>query len=80
MLRLAEFAVFLVPLCAFLLWRAARARGLSGPPPRQLALILAVLVALGAVLSVLAVRERLPPGRYVPAQVIDGRIVPGHTE
>ena len=79
MIRLAELAVFLVPMLAFGLWRLAVARGLSGPPPRQLALIFAMLIALGALLSFMAVRERLPPGAYVPAQMIDGRIVPGHS-
>ena len=80
MIRLAELAVFLVPLAAFIVWRLALARGIPGPPPRQLAVLFAVLLVLGAWLSVVAVRERLPPGEYVPAQVIDGRIVPGHTK
>ena len=79
MIRVGELAVFLVPLLAVIVWRAAVARGLDGPPPRQLAAIFAGLVLLAAVLSFMAIEERLPPGEYVPAQVIDGRIVPGHT-
>ena len=80
MIRLAELAVFLVPLAAFGLWRVAVARGLDGPAPRQLGAILVGLLTLAAVLVFLAGRERLPPGRYVPAEVRDGRIVPGHAE
>ena len=80
MIRTAELAVFLVPLLALLLWRMAVARGLSGPPPRQLAVLFALLAAFAAFLGVLASRERLPPGRYVPAQVVNGRVVPGHSE
>ncbi len=80
MIRAAELAVFLAPLAAFLLWRAARARGLNAPPPRQLALILAALAVLGGLLFVFSDRDRLPPGRYVPAHQENGQIVEGHTE
>lgn len=80
MIRVAELAVFLAPVLAYVLWRVSIARGMDGPPPRQLALILAGLLALGAALAFFAVRERLPPGRYVPAQFENGQIIQGHSE
>jgi hypothetical protein len=78
MVRILELAIFLAPALAFLLWRVAVARGLDGPPPRQIALIFAGLLALGAGLAWFAVEDRLPPGLYVPAELVDGRIVQGH--
>ena len=78
MARFAELAAFLVPIAAFVLWRVALARGRSGPEPRQLAMLAVALLLFGAGLIYLAERDRLPPGRYIPAQVVDGRIVPGH--
>lgn len=80
MMVAGEFLVFLVPMLAFVLWRLAAARGLDGPAPRQLVLIGIGLLTVGATLAFFAVREKLPPGRYVPAQTRDGRIVPGHVE
>lgn len=79
-MRFAELAVFLAPLLAVLVWRRAVARGLDGPPARHLGWMLAGLAVFGAGLGWFATRERLPPGRYVPAHVEDGRIVPGHAE
>jgi len=80
MIRLAEFAVFLAPLAAFLLWRAALARGLAGPPPRQLAFLFAALILTCGGLVYLAERDSLPPGPYIPATVINGKIIEGHTQ
>lgn len=80
MIAAGEFMVFLVPLLAFVLWRLAVARGLDGPAPAHLVIILIGLLTVGATLVFIALHERLPPGRYVPAQVRDGRIVPGHSE
>lgn len=79
MLRLLEVLVFLAPLAAYVLWRVTLARG-EGPPPRVLLGILAGLLLFGAVLVWFGLRgERLAPGeRYVPAELRDGRIVPGH--
>ena len=79
MIRLAELAVFFAPLAAFFLWRAAVARGLEGPAPRQLYLILALLIALGGVLVLLGEHERLPPGRYIPAHTENGEVIAGHS-
>ncbi len=80
MIRAAELAMFLAPLLGLVLWRMAAVRGMRAPPPRQLLLLLAGLVAIEAVLVTMAVRDRLPPGHYVPPEVRDGRIVPGHVE
>ncbi len=80
MIRLAELAIFAAPILAFMLWRAAIARGLEGPPPRQLVAIGAALLLIAAGLVALAETERLPPGRYIPAQLVDGHIVQGHTQ
>ena len=80
MIRLAEVAIFLAPLTAFLLWRMAAARGLDGPPSRQMALIALGLLVLGGGLAAMAVRDRLPPGQYVPASLQGGEIVPGHAK
>lgn len=79
MLRLLELLVFLAPLAAYVLWRVTLARG-EGPPPRVLLGILAGLLLFGAGLVWFGLRgERLDPGeRYVPAELRDGRIVPGH--
>jgi hypothetical protein len=44
-----------------------------------LALLVAVLIMAGG-LVYYAESERLPPGRYVPARLVDGHIVRGHTE
>lgn len=79
MIRLAEFALFLAPLGAYLLWRSTVARGQQGPSPRVLSAIFAGLLLFGAVLAWFGVHDRLPPGaRYIPAELRDGRIVPGH--
>ena len=78
MLRLAELSLFLAPLAAYLLWRRTFARGVPPSWP-LLSLILAGLLLFGAGLAWFGVSERLPPGtRYVPPQLLDGRIVPGH--
>ncbi len=79
MIRIIEVAVFFAPALAFLLWRVAIARGLDGPPPRQIALIFVGLLAMGAGLAWYAAEDRLGPGLYVPAELVDGRIVQGHS-
>lgn len=79
MIRLAELALFLAPLGAYVLWRGTVARGQAGPSPRVLSALLTGLLVFGAVLAWFGVHDRLPPGaRYVPAQLRDGVIVPGH--
>ncbi|GAC1341290.1 MAG: hypothetical protein NVSMB18_13090 [Acetobacteraceae bacterium] len=79
MIRLAELALFLAPIAAYLIWRFAVVRGRPGPSPQALAVILALLLAFGAALAWFGVTERDPAGsHYVPAQMRDGRVVPGH--
>ena len=80
MIRFAELAMFLAPMLGLVLWRLAVVRGMRAPPPRQLVMLLVGLVAIEAMLVTIAVRDRLPPGHYVPPEVRDGRIVPGHVE
>ena len=79
MIRLAELALFLAPLGAYLLWRAAAARGKEGPSARVLAGIFAVLLAFGGVLAWTVAHDHSSSGaQYQPAEWRDGRIVPGH--
>ena len=79
MIRAAELALFLAPIAAYVLWRVTAARGQAGPSPRVLSAILVGLLIFGGGLAWFGVHERLPAGaRYVPAQLRDGRVVPGH--
>jgi hypothetical protein len=77
MLRLAEFALLLAPLAAFIAWRLLAA---SGGPSNLLLISAAVAVcALAAMLFWLIDTEGLRRGAdYVPATLQDGQIVPGH--
>ena len=79
MIRAAELALFLAPLAAYVLWRVTVARGQAGPSPRVLSAILVGLLIFGGGLAWFGVHERLPAGsRYVPAELRNGEIVPGH--
>ncbi len=78
MLRTGELIAFLAPFLAYLAWR----RIVAGKPPSPAALgaTFLGLALFGAALAWLGVHRALVPGaRYVPAQVVDGRIVPGHS-
>jgi hypothetical protein len=76
-LRLLEVGLFLLPFAAFLLWRAGALSG--APSPAQLVVAAVLLVVMAAALAWLSTDDTLRPGqRYVPAQLQDGRIVPGH--
>ena len=77
MIRLAELALFLAPFAAYLIWNLTAARG--GPSPTVLAVSACGLLLLAAALVWFALQERLAPGEvYVPAQLQNGRIMPGH--
>ena len=79
MIRAAELALFLAPVAAYALWRVTVARGQVGPSPRVLSAILVGLLIFGGGLAWFGVHQRLPAGaRYVPAQLRDGQVVPGH--
>jgi len=76
--RFAEFALFLVPLLTFVLWRRMAARA-TGLPSWALVAIVVALASVGALLVALALIEGAPPGAvYVPPHMEDGRVVPGH--
>lgn len=76
-MRLAELLLFLAPFAAFIAWRLSAG---SGGPSRPLLIGAACALALLAgTLAWLSQRHALPPGTaYVPAELQDGRIVPGH--
>jgi predicted lipoprotein len=44
-----------------------------------LLLMFAAVMVLAVGLIVYTEQDRLPPGRYVPAQLVNGQIVPGHS-
>lgn len=69
--------LFLAPFAAVIAWRLSL--GVGGPP-LSLLIGAACALALLAVLLVWMSQERaLPPGTtYVPAELQNGRIVPGH--
>lgn len=77
MLRAVEVALLLGPLAVAVLWlRLARS---GGPSRRVLGGAACGLALLVAALVSLSQQDRI--GRYesyVPARVVDGRIVPGH--
>jgi hypothetical protein len=77
MLRLAEIGLLLGPLAAAVVWLRFSRGG--GPSPRVVAAALCGLALLTAALVWMSQQDRI--GRYdayVPAQVVDGRIIPGH--
>jgi uncharacterized RDD family membrane protein YckC len=79
MIRLAELALFLAPLAAYILWRVTVTRGQQGPSPALLSGILVGLLGFGAGLAWFGVRERFAASAdYVPAVLQDGRVVQGH--
>jgi hypothetical protein len=77
MLRLAEIALLLAPFAAFALWRLLASGG--GPTPALVGAAAGALVLIAAALFWLTSHNALGPGEaYVPAQMQNGRIVPGH--
>lgn len=76
-MRLLEVALFLVPFAAFAAWWLLAMN--RGPSPAAVAIAAAGLLVLALALIWFAEQGTLGPGQsYVPAQVEDGRIVPGH--
>lgn len=73
-MRLAEVALFLAPFLLFVLWWRLGARSRLAASA-----IVGVVLLILATLTWLALSTGLPrSGGYVPAQLEDGRIVPGH--
>lgn len=78
MLRTGELITFLAPFLAFLVWRRLSVG--RGPTGATLVATFVGLALFGAALAWFGVHEALAPGgRYVPAHVVDGRIVPGQS-
>lgn len=78
MIRGIEILMFLAPVVAFVVWRRF---GAGRMVPTRTALIVAciVLVAMIAGLAWTGLHERHAEGTlYVPAQMRNGQIVPGH--
>ena len=78
MIRAIELLLFAAPLGVYAMWRMGWFRNVR--PTRQTLIVgLAGLLALGAALAWAGLRERHPESsRYVPAEMRDGQIVPGH--
>jgi Family of unknown function (DUF6111) len=77
MLRLTEIAMFVSPFLLFGAWRFAVARGI--PSTAMVAVAAGVLMVMFGVLLWFSQEGALRRDvSYVPAQLQDGRIVPGH--
>lgn len=77
MLRLVELLLFLGPFIAYALWRLLAPVG--GPSPRFIAVAAGLVIVVAAVLFWFSREDALPPGTsYVPAELHDGRLIPGH--
>ena len=78
MIRAVELSLFLLPFAIYFGWRRYVATG-RVPTRNALLVLLAGLIVLGGGLAWSGLRERHKEGtQYVPAQMQDGRIVPGH--
>ncbi len=69
--------LFLAPLAALIAWRLSSGRG--GPSRVVVVGAACAVVLLAAMLVWLSQERALPPdAAYVPAELRDGRVVPGH--
>ncbi len=75
MLRLSEVGLFLVPFALYVTWLVLRART---PPALVWAAVALTLAMAGGTVWFGLARRLDRDERYVPAQVENGRIVPGH--
>jgi MFS superfamily sulfate permease-like transporter len=76
-MRWAEALLLVAPFAIFLIWRRVSAG--NGPSLPVLAATLAALLAFGAALAWFGIARRIGPSeRYVPAKLVDGRVVSGH--
>ena len=78
MIRAVELSLFLLPFAVYFGWRRYVATGRVPTRNALLALMAGVLV-LGGGLAWSGLHERHKEGtHYIPAQMQDGQIVPGH--
>jgi hypothetical protein len=74
--RFAEIALLALPFAVFVAWRLMAPT--AGPPKVLVIAVSATVVAMAGMLLGFWYEEAEPPGtRYVPAQLLDGRILPG---
>ena len=78
-MRFVELALFVAPFVFFAAWRLVGGGG--GPSRKLVVMATCIVVALAGALYWFRREEAIAPGmRYVPAQLEDGRVVPGHAE
>lgn len=78
MIRGVELSLFLLPFVLYFSWRRYVATGRL-PTRNALLILVAGLLVLGGGLAWSGLQERHKEGtQYIPAQMQDGRIVPGH--
>jgi peptidoglycan/LPS O-acetylase OafA/YrhL len=75
-LRFAEIALFAAPFLVFAAWRLMAP---SGDAPKSLVFgVIAAVVAMAGLLLILWYEDAAPPNSgYIPARIVDGRIIPG---
>jgi hypothetical protein len=75
--RLTELLLFLTPFALLVVWRLTA--GVGGPPRALLVAAAGALGLLAVLLAWYSQHNALPPSAtYVPAEVQDGHIIPGH--
>jgi len=83
-ITIIEIASFLLPFALFLLWRLQTQSDAALKPTPVLRLSAAGAALAVVVMIALVVMESLRGGHegdvYVPPQVVDGEVVPGHFE
>lgn len=78
-MRFVELALFAAPFVVFGAWRLLAGGG--GPSRKLVVTATCIVVALAGALYWFRREEAIAPGlRYVPAQLEDGHVIPGHAE
>ena len=79
MLRFAELVLFLAPFAIFAAWRLVAGGG--GPSWKLVVTATCIVAMLAGALYWFSREEAITPDlRYVPAQLEDGHVIPGHAE
>lgn len=70
----------LAPFVVYFAWRllVTRGRGALEKTPWFLLTVASLLMAIGGFAAIALMPERIGQGEWVPPQLEDGRIVPGH--